>query len=154
MSDFVQLTVAGLSQGMIIALVAFGFVAVFSVSHVINLAQGDFSALAGLIAVSVVGANLPLPLAILVAIAAATVVPMLMYRITIAPVKRMNTLLSIILTLGVSLVLQATMLLIWGPEAKGLDAFPGKDLLIAGVSLRAQDLWIFAVGALVTWGLH
>ncbi|MPZ96756.1 MAG: branched-chain amino acid ABC transporter permease, partial [Propionibacteriales bacterium] len=52
MTDFLQLAFAGLSVGAVYALIAVGFVAIFTVSEVINLAQGEFAALSGLIAIS------------------------------------------------------------------------------------------------------
>ena len=48
MSDFLQLSFAGVSQGAVYALIAIGFVAIFTVSGVINLVQGEFAALAAL----------------------------------------------------------------------------------------------------------
>jgi branched-chain amino acid transport system permease protein len=60
MSDFLQLSFAGLSQGGVYALIAIGFVAIFTVSGVINLVQGEFAALAGLIAISAAGSGIPL----------------------------------------------------------------------------------------------
>ena len=42
MDIFVQLTVAGLSNGAILALAALGFVLVYKASGVINFAQGQF----------------------------------------------------------------------------------------------------------------
>jgi len=150
-SDFLQLTFAGLSQGMVYALVAFGFVAIFSVSQVINLAQGELAALAGLVAISAVSSGLPLLLALVLAVATAAVVAVVMYRLTIAPVRRLTTLVSIILTLGVSTALKALMLLIWGPDAERLTPFPGSGFTIAGVSIRSQELWILGIGAVVSF---
>lgn len=149
MSDFLQLVVAGLSAGAIYALVAMGFVAVFSVSGVINLAQGEFAAVAGLVAIGCVDAGLPLPAAMLVALLVATLVAVLVQRLAVAPVKRMTTLVSIILTLGVSTALKALLLLVYGPQGRGLTPLPGADLVIGGVSVRAQELWILAVTAVV-----
>ncbi|HET6294431.1 MAG TPA: branched-chain amino acid ABC transporter permease [Kribbella sp.] len=149
MSDLLQLIFSGLSIGAVYALIAVGFVAIFTVSEVINLAQGEFAALAGLVAISAVGSGMPLPVALVVAIATVTVVAVVMERVTVAPVKRLTTLTSIILTLGVSTVLKALMLLIWGPEGKGLTPFPGGDLLVFGVSIRAQELWILGIAAVV-----
>ena len=151
MSDFLQLTFAGLSQGMVYALVAFGFVAIFSVSQVINLAQGELAALAGLVAISLAGSGLPLILALLVAVATAAIVAALIYRLTIAPVRRLTTLVSLILTLGVSTALKALMLLVWGPDAERLTPFPGSGFTVAGVSIRSQELWILGVGAVVAF---
>lgn len=149
MSDLLQLMFSGLSIGAVYALIAVGFVAIFTVSEVINLAQGEFAALAGLVAISATGTGMPLPAALVVAIATVTVVAVVMERLTIAPVKRLSTLTSIILTLGVSTVLKALMLLVWGPEGKGLSPFPGGDLLVFGVSIRAQELWILGIAAVV-----
>ncbi|QJY50121.1 branched-chain amino acid ABC transporter permease [Pseudonocardia broussonetiae] len=149
MADLLQFTIAGLSQGAVYALVAMGFVAVFSVSGVINLAQGEFAALGGLVALSGVGAGLPMPLALVVALLVVGLVAVLMQRLAIAPVRRMTTLVSIILTLGVSTALKALMLLLYGPQGRGLPPLPGPDLVIGGVSVRAQELWILGVTAVV-----
>lgn len=149
MSDLLQLAFSGLSIGAVYALIAVGFVAIFTVSEVINLAQGEFAALAGLVAISAAGNGLPVPVALVVAIGTVTVVAILMERFAVAPIKRLTTLTSIILTLGVSTVLKALMLLVWGPEGKGLSPFPGGDLLIGGVSIRAQELWILGIAAVV-----
>jgi branched-chain amino acid transport system permease protein len=150
-TDFLQLAFAGLSVGAVYALVAFGFVAIFTVSQVINLAQGEFAALAGLLAISGVASGLPLLVAVVLAVVSVGVVAVLMERLTIAPVRRMTTLTSIILTLGVSTVLKALMLLVWGPNSRGLRAFPpGGQLDVAGVSVRVQELWILLVTAVVT----
>ncbi|CAN5354525.1 branched-chain amino acid ABC transporter permease [soil metagenome] len=149
MSDFFQLAVAGLSQGAIYALLAMGFAAIFSVSQIINLAQGEFAAMAGLVALSAVGAGLPLPVAMLIALLSVGLVAVAMQRLTIAPVKRMTTLTSIILTLGVSTALKAMLLLIYGPEGRGLPALPGSNIVVSGVSIRAQDLWILGVTLVV-----
>ncbi|MGH3728885.1 MAG: branched-chain amino acid ABC transporter permease [Micromonosporaceae bacterium] len=149
MADFVQLAFAGLAQGAVYALIAVGFVAIFTVSGVINLAQGEFAALAGLVAISAVGSGWPLPAALAVAVATVAVVAVLMERLTIAPVRRMTTLTSIILTLGVSTALKALMLLIWGPDGDGLRPFGGPDLTLGGVSIRSQELWILGIAGLV-----
>ena len=68
MTDLLQLLLAGVSVGAVYALVAMGFTVIFSVSEIINLTQGEFAALAGLIAISATTAGLPMPLAMMVAI--------------------------------------------------------------------------------------
>jgi branched-chain amino acid transport system permease protein len=149
MADLLQLIVAGLSSGAVYALVAMGFVAVFSVSGVINLAQGEFAAIAGLVSLSATDAGLSLPVAMLVGLAVVVVIAVLMQRLVVAPVRRLTTLTSIILTLGVSIAIKALLLLVYGPQGRGLAPLPGRDLLIGGVSVRAQELWILAVTAVV-----
>jgi branched-chain amino acid transport system permease protein len=153
-TDLLQLVFAGLSQGAVYALIAIGFVAVFTVSGVINLAQGEFAALAGLVAISAVGSGLPLPVAAVVAVATVALVAVLMERLAISPVKRMTTLVSLILTLGISTGLKALMLLIYGPNAEGLTPFTAGGLTVAGVSIRHQELWILAVAAVVASAVY
>ncbi|MDN5792080.1 MAG: branched-chain amino acid ABC transporter permease, partial [Brevibacterium aurantiacum] len=149
MSDLLQLLFSGLAQGSIYGLVAIGFVAVFSVREIVNLAQGEYSALAGLSAISAVAAGVPLLLAILLVVPLVIGVSVIIERVCIEPVRRMTPLVSIILTLGVSTALKAAMLLIWGPQARGLPPFPGRDLVVAGISVRSQELWIIGIAVLV-----
>ncbi|WP_448613448.1 branched-chain amino acid ABC transporter permease [Modestobacter sp. URMC 112] len=154
MVDLLQLVFAGLSQGAVYALIAIGFVAVFTVSGVINLAQGEFAALAGLVAISGVGSGLPLPVAAVLAVATVALVAVLMERLAISPVKRMTTLVSLILTLGVSTALKALMLLVFGPDAEGLTPITPGGFTVAGVSIRYQELWILAVAAVVALAVY
>ncbi len=154
MTDLLQLLVAGLSQGGVYALIAIGFVAIFTVSGVINLAQGEFAALAGLVAISAGGSGMPLPAAAVLAVSTVAIVAVVMERLVIFPVRGMTTLVSLILTLGVSTGLKALMLLIYGPDAKGLTPlFPGAFDL-AGVSIRYQELLILAVAGVVALAVY
>jgi branched-chain amino acid transport system permease protein len=133
--------------------VALGFVAIFAVREIVNLVQGEYAALAGLAAISAVGAGLPLLVAILCRHPARRGVAVLLERMTIAPIKKMTPLTSIILTLGVSTAVKAVMLLIWGPEAKGLPTFPGSDIVLGGVSIRSQELWVLGIAAVVAYAV-
>lgn len=100
MTDFLQLVVAGLSQGAVYALVAIGFVAIFTVGGVINLAQGEFVALGGLVAIWAVGSGLPMLAAAAVAVVIVVGVAVGVERLVVRPVRSMTTLTSIILTLA------------------------------------------------------
>lgn len=149
MSDLLQLVFSGLAKGAVYGLVALGFVAVFSVREIVNLAQGEYSSLAGLTAITAVASGLPLLVAVLLVVPMVVLVSIAIERVVIAPVKRMTPLISIILTLGISTALKAFMLLVWGPQARGLPAFPGSDFVVGGVSIRSQELWILGTAAMV-----
>ena len=88
MTDLLQLVFAGLAQGSVYGLVALGFVAIFAVREIVNLVQGEYAALAGLAAISAVGAGLPLLVAILVVIPLVVGVAVLLERLTIARPSR------------------------------------------------------------------
>jgi len=153
MTDLLQLVFAGLAQGAVYGLVALGFVAIFSVREIVNLVQGEYAALAGLAAVSAVAAGLPLLVAAVIVVPLVMGFAVLLERLTIAPIKHMTPLTSIILTLGVSTAVKAVMLLLWGPEAKSLPNFPGSDFFLGGVSIRSQELWILGISAVVGYAV-
>jgi branched-chain amino acid transport system permease protein len=92
--------------------------------------------------------------AAVLAVVTVAVVAVVMERLTIAPVKAMTTLVSLILTLGVSTALKALMLLVYGPNAEGLQAITPGAVTVAGVSIRYQDLWILLVAALVSAAVY
>jgi branched-chain amino acid transport system permease protein len=148
-TDLLQLVFSGMAHGAVYGLVALGFVAIFSVREIVNLAQGEYAALAGLSAISAVAMGVPLLMAVAVVVPMVVLVAVILERLCIAPVKRMTPLVSIILTLGISTALKAVMLLIWGPQARGLPAFPGSNMMVAGVSIRSQELWILGIAAVV-----
>jgi branched-chain amino acid transport system permease protein len=152
-TDFLQLTAAGLTQGSVYALLAVGLIAVYSVRHIVNIAQGEFASLAGLGTVWLISFGMPLALAVVAAVLSVTFVAILVERVIIARVKKLTTLVSIILTIGIATLLQALMLLGWGPTARGVPPFPGNDLLIAGVSIRSQELWMLGALAVVGGGI-
>lgn len=149
MTDLLQLVFSGLAQGAVYGLVALGFVAIFSVREMVNLAQGEYAALAGLSAITAVASGVPLLLAVVLVVPFVVLVSVVLERLFIAPVKHMTPLVSIILTLGISTALKAVMLLVWGPQARGLPAFPGRDVFVGGISIRSQELWILGVAAVV-----
>lgn len=154
MDDFLQLTFAGVSVGAVYALIAIGFVAIFTVSQVINLAQGEFAALAGLVAISATASGLPLVPAVVLAVVSVVIVAVVMERAVIAPVRRLTTLTSIVLTLGVSTALKAALLLIYGPDAEGLTPFTEGLIDVGGITIRAHELWIIVVAAIVSAAVY
>ncbi len=151
----VQLVVAGLSFGAIYGLLAVGYVAVFTVSPVINLAQGEFAVSAAMCSIALVTAGVALPAAVLGGLLSGIAVALLLQRLILAPVRDLTVLTSVILTLGASAVIKALLLIIAGPDAFALPRMPGPDLQLAGVSIGAQVLWTFAATAIVvvvlTW---
>ncbi|MBC7307927.1 MAG: branched-chain amino acid ABC transporter permease, partial [Dietzia sp.] len=105
MTDLLQLVFSGLAQGAVYGLVALGFVAIFSVREMVNLAQGEYAALAGLSAITAVASGVPLLLAVILVVPFVVLVSVVLERLFVAPVKHMTPLVSIILTLGISTAL-------------------------------------------------
>lgn len=155
MTDFLQLALSGVAVGAGYALIGVGMVAIFSVSKTINLAQGEFAALAGLVALAAVDAGVPLLMAMALAVVVVVIVSGAVEVLIIGRVRELTTLTSIILTLGVSILLRAFMLLAWGPEGRGLPPLPGGTFIVGDVVIRAQELWLLVtvviIAALARW---
>src|SRR6187397_128024 len=58
---FVQQLITGLSNGMIIALIALGYTMVYGIIGLINFAHGDLFMLGAFLALAIVGALIPTP---------------------------------------------------------------------------------------------
>ena len=150
-----QLTIDGVRGGSIYALMALGFVAVYSVTGIINFAQGEFVMLGAMICLTVYDLALPLPpvIKLIVAIVAGvfftTLIGMIIERATIYPARRSPIVTLIIITIGVTITLRAGALLVWGADPYVLPAFTTLALedhifRFGGVTLQAQSLWIWA----------
>jgi branched-chain amino acid transport system permease protein len=154
MVDLAQLLFSGLRSGAVYGLVGVGFVAIFAVTGIINLAQGEFAVLAAFVAISAVDAGLPLPVAALAGVLAVAVCAVVVERVAIAPAAGSTTVAYIILTLGVSIALKAAVLLVWGADGRGLPPVAGGTMQVGGVVIRPQDLAVFAGTGLVAAALY
>ena len=159
---YIQLTIDGVRGGSIYALMALGFVMVYSVTGIINFAQGEFVMLGAMICLTVNNLDLPLPpalklaVSVVVGVLATTLVGILMERLTIYPARRSPPVTLIIITIGVTIILRAGALLAWGADPYVLPAFTTQVLedhifrfsgpsggATSGVIVQAQSLWIW-----------
>jgi branched-chain amino acid transport system permease protein len=157
---YVQLTIDGVRGGSIYALMALGFVVVYSVTGIINFAQGEFVMLGAMICITVNDLALPLPapiklvVAIVAGIVLTTLIGVIVERVTIYPARHSPSVTLIIITVGVTIVLRAGALLLWGANPYVLPAFATLALedrifRFGGVTVQAQSLWIWATLSIV-----
>jgi branched-chain amino acid transport system permease protein len=148
-SEFVQYAISGINNGAIYALVALGFTIIFSASHVINFAQGEFVMLGGMTTVFLLGLGLPLPLAVLLAVAAAAVVGVLLEKLAIEPARNASVVTLIIITIGASILLRGLVQVSMDRNFHRVPAFTGEDPIpVLGATLLPQNLWVLG-GTLV-----
>ena len=120
--ELLEFVVVGLVLGGIYALFAVGLTLIFGVLDVINVAHGEFFTLGGYAAfMAVVLLKLPPAFGLPLALLAAAAVGLLVYPLLIGPLqrrlgKRPPGPLFLVLTLGLSAVLQNSMLAIAGGE--------------------------------------
>jgi branched-chain amino acid transport system permease protein len=137
---------------------ALGFVMVYSVTGIINFAQGEFVMLGAMICLTVNSLDLPLPpalklaVSVVVGVLATTLIGIVMERLTIYPARRSPPVTLIIITIGVTITLRASALLAWGADPYVLPAFTTQVLedhifrfsgSSGDVILQAQSLWIW-----------
>lgn len=146
MADFAQFVFAGLTTGAIYALAALGFSVIYNASGVINFAQGDFLMIGGMVAATLAGMHLPLPVAVLAATVVGVAVGSLLYMLAIRPAKDANVLSLIIITIGASLFIQGAVQLVLGKNQRTLPAFSGDEALsVFGAYVLPQSLWVWGV---------
>jgi branched-chain amino acid transport system permease protein len=140
---FFQYLMAGLTYGMIYAVVGMGFNIIYNATGIINFAQGEFVMLGGMIAVTLV-AVVPLPIAIVGAVLATMVVGALIEIVFIRWLSGPSVLRMIIITIGLSILIREAALLVWGQRVRALPYFTGDEVTsvsILGARMSPQVLW-------------
>jgi len=142
MDVFLQLTVSGLSTGMIYALAAAGFVVIYKASDVINFAQGDLLLLGTyLVFFAVAQTGLPWSLGVLVTVLLAVAVALAIERVVLRPLIGEPIISMIMVTIGLSSILRAVVNAIWGPAPRSFESFlPAGDVALGPVMLSTGRL--------------
>ena len=155
MDSFAQFLVAGLKSGAIYALVALGFTIVFAATGAINFAQGEFFMIGGMTGAALARLGMPLPVAVVLAVASTTVLGAVFELVAIRPIAGGDPLRIIMVTIGGAVILRQAALHVFGPDELSLPAFTsGVSVRFAGAAIELQTLWIWvitmlSVGALI-----
>jgi branched-subunit amino acid ABC-type transport system permease component len=152
---FAQLILPGLTTGCVYALIALGFVLCFNVSGVVNMAQGEFVMLGGLLGAWMAIKGVPLILAVLLASMAGAALGVLQERLTLAPVRRSPAFIQITITLGVAVIVRGIALIQFGKDPLAMPAFSGDNTfeLLTAV-LPIQALWVWGATAAMLFGIY
>ncbi len=153
--QILQFMVTGLTIGAIYAMVAMGFNIIYNVTEIINLAQGEFVMLGGLVMVFLnVALGIALPLAFLGTIALVTLVGVALDRLAIRPIRQPSVMTLIIATIAASIIIRGFAMLIWGKSPFDLPAFSGRTPIeVGGVIIQPQYLWVIGFLLLIAIGL-
>lgn len=146
------LLVNGIIFGAIYGINAIGIGIVYNSTGIINFAQGEFAMLGGMLTYAFHGPlGLPLPLAILAAIAATTVVGLLVERIFIRPLWRRGAKAwsFVFILFAVAIILSNLAMLLIGKDPYTFDSFTKTPLHLGQVTITPQSLWVLATAALI-----
>jgi branched-chain amino acid transport system permease protein len=141
-------TVNGLVVGNIYALLAVGLALIYGVSHLINFAHGSVymtGAYIGWLCITYLHAPLPVTLAIV--IAGSALIGVAIERIGLRPLQGSPRIAPLLATIGIGLVLDQVMQLIFTPDPRGLPLqLPGWRIQIGDGTIGALDILIAGVG--------
>ena len=149
MEQFLQQVVNGLSIGSIYALIALGYTMVYGIIQLINFAHGDVymvGAYVGYASMSFLG--LDFFTSLLVAMAACTVLGVIIERVAYKPLRNSTRIAVLITAIGVSLLLEYTMMYFAGPEHRAYPALPGfmtRIFRIGPVSISSIQIMIVTI---------
>src|SRR5437762_8171140 len=121
MTFCIEVVVGGLLAGVVYALVALGFVLIYTASGVFNFAQGSMVFFAALTFVSLNERGWNVWLALAVTLAAMVVLGMLIERIVLRPLINQPPITLFMATIGLAFVLEGLSQLLWGSQPHGLE---------------------------------
>lgn len=164
MEIFLQQLVNGLTVGSLYALVALGYTMVYGVMKLINFAHGDlvvFSAFIGLsIYTSIFGVGASSLVAVITVFMLTAVViafvGVLIERLAYRPLRHAPRLSAVVSALGAGLVIQNSIMLLWGPNMKIFpqELFPQDVWNINGVVFTFTQLVILILSSVLMIGLY
>lgn len=121
--QFFDALTQGLLLGGVYALFAIGLSVMFGVMRIVNLAHGDFAVLAAFVALLfITGSAMPLWLAVLITVPLFSLLGYLLQRTLIQPSLSSGPLATILVTFGLSILLQNGLQEIFSADTRTLDA--------------------------------
>ncbi len=150
-----QSLISGLTLGCIYAALGLGLFVVYGVTRVLNLAQGEFVMLGGMLTVSFVSMGVPLAASIVLAVMVTMVSGIVLYRFIIYPARNASGSTLAFLTVGFAFAIEGITLLVWGWEYRSLTNFLGSSSIhLWGATIFGQAPWVVGMTVLMVVGLY
>lgn len=158
MQQFLQVMLSGLSTGAIYALVSIGFTLIWQAAQTVNFAQGEFVMLPAFFVLIAMNFGLPLPIALLVALAASVfVLGFLFQRLVVAPMTRGGRdpgLSLIIATMALAILLKESVKEFYGAEAQPFpELVSGGTIDVFGAVVSMTDIAHLVITFVIVVGL-
>ncbi len=143
-----------MNLGCIYAALGLGFYIIYNVTRVLNLAQGEFVMLGGMLTVSFYTASIPLFPSILLAVVITAAVGAGIYRIMIYPARKASGMIRVFITLGCAFIIEGIALLVWGWEFRSLPAFFNTpSIQLWDATIFGQTPWVIGITLLMVIAL-
>ena len=125
--SFINYLINGVSLGSVYAIIALGYTMVYGIAKMLNFAHGDIIMIGSYVVfVTVSSMGLPPVLGVLLAVAACTLLGVVIERVAYKPLRSASPLAVLITAIGVSYLLQNVALLIFGADTKALKLADGQ----------------------------
>lgn len=143
-----QFFVNGLVTGCFYALMALGLAMIFGLMNVVNFAHGEFYVMGGVVAYAfsnLLGVNFYVTIVIAVVIMFAF--GAMVERVFIRPLRGQHLLSTALVTIGLSIFLLNTMLIVFGNAPQALDTpFARKPIFLGSVVLTEGRIFAVLIG--------
>jgi branched-chain amino acid transport system permease protein len=150
MSLFVNLTLNGITNGMIFAAVALGLVFIWRATHIVNFGQGSMAMFTTYLAVTLLDRHLNYWLAFVLALLAGLVLGAVIEQILIRPLRGKPALNPVIVTLGLFILLEGLAGSIFGVGSRSFPpAFSQAGLKVGHTTLAFSHFDVFILAAVV-----
>ncbi|MGZ4177497.1 MAG: branched-chain amino acid ABC transporter permease [Solirubrobacteraceae bacterium] len=168
MHELIQTIINGLTTGFLYALIALGYTMVYGVLKLLNFAHGDVYMIGAYIGYYVLhwfggptAVSIPVPLLVAIMFAVAGlgcgVLGVAIERFAYRPLRNAPRIAPLITALGVSFILENSVLLLFGGFTKSYNTesfiSPTAGIHIDGAVVDPVQITIFVVSILMMWGL-
>lgn len=145
--QLLQYLFTGITIGAIYGMVALGFNIIYSATGIINLAQGEFVMLGGMMMVYLTAIiKLPMVVSFFLSILIVTMIGAAFERAAIHPLKNPSVITLIIITVAASILFKGGAMFAWGKHTFSLPPFSGeKPISVLGATILPQTLWILGI---------
>lgn len=152
---WVQTIINCLGLGGLLLLIAIGLNIIYGINRVINLAHGSLYALGAYFGYTLVERGLPFFLALVLAPLMVVGVGILLERGIIAPIRKRPMLYTLILTYGLSVLLDGLAKYIWGVQPRFITTpdYLSQTIHLAGIPYPFYRFFLLLVTLVVMIGL-
>lgn len=153
-SALLQFLISGVNLGCIYAAIGLGLFVVYGVTRVLNLAQGEFVMLGGILTVSLLDMGMPLLTALLIAVIVSAAIGAFLYQFIIYPARNSPGSTFVFLTAGFAFAIEGIALLIWGWEYRGMPNFlDTPNIHLWDATIFGQTPWVVGTTLAMVMGL-
>jgi branched-chain amino acid transport system permease protein len=151
MTSIPTMLLDGMAYAMVMFIISYGLTVTMGLMRVVNLAHGGFAMMGGYLAAVMVGAGLHFALAALLAVAAVSLVGVVVERLVFRPLYGRGDLPQVLMTFGLVFVIVAGLSWMFGTGIKSLPLPPSLqgELDIGFRSYPAYRLFLIATGLLL-----